>query len=327
MNLDTSQSMPKIRIDGTSPFHEGEIRVQQQLGIVEKMEVVARRGIRDFMPDQHRTFFAQLPFLIVGSVDVGGQPHASILVNPPGFISSPDNRVLAIKALPHETDPLSTTLSAGASLGLLGIELHTRRRNRANGRVGHLQEDGFLFHLEQSFGNCPKYIQARMPVFGESGAAMLAAPRLRRSSRLEPAMRGIIRQADTFFIATAHPAAQVGENGCYGVDVSHRGGKPGFVDIDEASILTVPDYQGNFFFNTLGNLVLNPRAGLLFIDFEGGDLLYLSVTAEIIWSGPRIENYAKAQRLLRLSVTEALHLEAALPWHWSEAQLSPYLTG
>ena len=312
--------------DTPKPFHDGEILLQQRLGIADKMDVAARRGIRDIMPEQHRTFFAQLPFLIVGSVAVDGQPHASILVNPPGFIQSPDERELVIRAHPHEDDPLRKTLSAGAPLGLLGIELHTRRRNRANGRVGRIREDGFTFQLDQSFGNCPKYIQARSPIFGESGVAMREKPALHRSTQLEPAMREIVRRADTFFIATAHPAAPVDSEGLHGVDVSHRGGKPGFVDVDEEGVLTVPDYQGNFFFNTLGNLALNPRAGLLFIDFEGGDLLNLSVTAEIVWSGPQVDAYEKAQRLMRLRVTEALQMEAVLPWRWTEPQLSPHLT-
>lgn len=326
MSADTRKSAPAGWSAETSPFHDGEIDIQRRLGIAEKMDIAARRGIRNYMPDQHREFFAQLPFLIVGGVTADGQPHASILVKPPGFIQSPSAQELLIQALPHQADPLWQGWSAGAPLGVLGIELHTRRRNRANGRIDRVWKDGFSFQLDQSFGNCPKYIQARSPIFGESGIAMRATPSLHRRSGLDLAMCEIVRRADTFFIATAHPAAPLNGKGLYGVDVSHRGGKPGFVTVDGAGVLTVPDYQGNFFFNTLGNLALNPRAGLLFIDFEGGDLLYLSVTAEIVWSGPQVDAYEKAQRLMRLRVTEALRLEAVLPWHWTEPQLSPHLT-
>nr|WP_231865084.1 pyridoxamine 5'-phosphate oxidase family protein [Sorangium cellulosum] len=53
-----------------------------------------------------------------------------------------------------------------------------------------------------------------------------------------------------------------------GADVSHRGSKPGFVRVTEEdgrTVLTSPDFTGNFGFNTLGNLALNPRAGVLFV--------------------------------------------------------------
>lgn len=325
MGAITFNAPPAGRPWEVSPFHEGEVQIQQRLAIEKKMDAAARRAIRDFMPDQHRTFFEQLPFLIVGSVEGNGQPHASILANPPGFIHSPNERELVIQARPHGADPLGKTLSIGTPLGLLGIDLQTRRRNRANGSVGRTWETGFRFRVDQSFGNCPKYIQARTPLIGQSGVRLLSSPRLYRSPRLEGPMRDIVCRADTFFIATAHPAAAANRKGKHGVDVSHRGGRPGFVDIDDEGVLTVPDYQGNFFFNTLGNLVLNPRAGLLFIDFETGDLLHLSVIAEIVWSGPQVDAYEKAQRLMRLRVTEALRLEGVLPWRWSAARISPHL--
>ena len=70
------------------------------------------------------------------------------------------------------------------------------------------------------------------------------------------------------------------------VDVSHRGGKPGFVRVGDDGTLTIPDFVGNFLFNTLGNLLLNPRAGLVIADFGTGDMLFLSGVTEIVWSGP-----------------------------------------
>jgi len=64
---------------------------------------------------------------------------------------------------------------------------------------------------------------------------------------------------------------------------SHRGGNPGFVEVLDERTLRVPDYVGNGMFNTLGNFVSNPRAGLLFIDFEGGRTLQLIGTPMIRW--------------------------------------------
>jgi predicted pyridoxine 5'-phosphate oxidase superfamily flavin-nucleotide-binding protein len=303
-------------------FHEGELQVQSRVGVHERMAGTGAKMIRDFMPEQHREFFRQLPFLIVGSVDARGQPWASVLVNPPGFIDSPDPRLLTVRARPLAADPLAETLAEGASVGLLGIEPHTRRRNRLNGIVGQVTEQGFSVEVRQSFGNCPKYIQARKPEYVSRAAG---APAVHRSERLDPKTQQMIRRADTFFIATAHPLAPGDDARAHGVDVSHRGGKPGFVRVDDDRSFTVPDFVGNFLFNTLGNIAINPKAGLLFIDFERGDLLYLACDAEIIWDQMQIEAFKGAERLLRFRVREAKRVDASLPLRWGEAQLSPFL--
>lgn len=307
-------------------FHEGERAAQARVGaaVRERMAEIGPRVIRDFMPDQHREFFEQLPFVIAGTVDADGQPWASVLAQPPGFIHSPDARHLTLHAQPLAGDPLQGTLVDGAAIGLLGIEPHTRRRNRMNGTVRGVNAEGFAVELSQSFGNCPKYIQAREPVYVERPASE-AGPVVHESAQLDDDARRIIVQADTLFIATAYAGdkAQAGRAG--GVDVSHRGGKPGFVRVEADGTLTVPDFVGNYFFNTLGNLVVNPRAGLLFIDFDTGDLLYLAVTADIIWDGPEVDAFAGAQRLMRFKVQSMRLVESSLPLRWGEAELSPVL--
>ncbi|EJL86540.1 pyridoxamine 5'-phosphate oxidase-related, FMN binding protein [Polaromonas sp. CF318] len=307
-------------------FHEGERAAQARVSaaVRERMEEIGPRVIRDFMPDQHREFFEQLPFVIAGTVDTGGQPWASVLAQPPGFIHSPDTRHLTLRAQPLAGDPLQDTLADGAAIGLLGIEPHTRRRNRMNGIVRGVQAEGFAVELSQSFGNCPKYIQAREPVYVERPAST-AGPVVHESAQLNDAARRMIEQADTLFIATAYAGDETRAGRAGGVDVSHRGGKPGFVRVEADGTLTVPDFVGNYFFNTLGNLVVNPRAGLLFIDFDTGDLLYLAVTADIVWDGPEVDAFAGAQRLMRFKVHSMRLVESSLPLRWGEAELSPVL--
>ncbi|WP_221469511.1 pyridoxamine 5'-phosphate oxidase family protein [Cohnella nanjingensis] len=63
----------------------------------------------------------------------------------------------------------------------------------------------------------------------------------------------------------------------------HRGGSPGFVRGAGDRELVFPDYFGNSMFNTLGNLHVNPRSGLPFIDFEPGGTLQLTGEAEVLW--------------------------------------------
>ncbi|MEG4343628.1 pyridoxamine 5'-phosphate oxidase family protein [Microcoleus sp. A003_D6] len=110
-----------------------------------------------------------------------------------------------------------------------------------------------------------------------------------------------------------------------GVDVSHRGGKPGFVRPDDDCTLTVPDFSGNCQFNTFGNLELNPSAGLLFVDFDRGNLLYLTGTAEVIWEGALINDYEGAERLFRFHLDRGYRVEGSLPLRWSSPAFSPFL--
>ena len=292
-------------------FHAGEQAAQRRAGSRERMALIGPKVMRDAMPDQHREFFEMLPFVLLGALDAQGQPWATLLAGPPGFMTTPNATELHIGALPSVADPLSDRLREGASIGLLGIEPHTRRRNRMNGRVQRVGTAGFEVAVSQSFGNCPKYIQPReLHWQGDRGDL----PAI-RSDRLDAAMRALVQNADTFFIASAHPAAAGadGDEPSHGVDVSHRGGLAGFVHVDADDQLSVPDYLGNFFFNTLGNLLLEPRAGLLFIEWERGDLLHLAVQAEVVWDGPELSRFPGAQRLLRLRVTDALLRPGALP--------------
>jgi predicted pyridoxine 5'-phosphate oxidase superfamily flavin-nucleotide-binding protein len=244
-----------------------------------------------------------------------------VLAGEPGFVTSPDPRRLAVAARPLAHDPLAANLAEGAAIGLLGIEPHTRRRNRLNGWVAGRREGGFDVEVGQSFGNCPKYIQARRANFTSAPGEARPAQVL---DTLDGPARQLIARADTFFIATSHPQAGRGDAPAFGVDVSHRGGKPGFVRV-EGDVLTVPDFVGNAFFNTLGNLAVNPRCGLLFMDFDTGDLLQLAARGEIIHEGPEVDAFQGAQRLMRFHVASALRLPAALPLRWGRAELSPVL--
>ncbi|MGO4835424.1 pyridoxamine 5'-phosphate oxidase family protein, partial [Rhizobiaceae sp. 2RAB30] len=140
-----------------SPFHDDERAAQMLAGVG-----AAGGGIRSFMPDQHRSFFELLPYLFVATTDAQGWPLATMLTGAPGFVHSPDPATLRVDALPDETDPAAGTIAEGAELGILGLDLSTRRRNRANGRVADVDDHGFTVTIRQSFGNCPQYIQGRV---------------------------------------------------------------------------------------------------------------------------------------------------------------------
>ena len=310
-----------------SPFHQGEQEIQTRLGVRETIENVGQRFIRDHMPDEHRQFYEQLPMLIVGSVDDSGRPWASAIFGRPGFLGTPDARSLDVHTRPVFGDPLENNLTSGAQLGVLGIDLAARGRNRMNGHVSSINADHFKITVGQSFGNCPQYIQARdyefLPAVDHPGE-----PRtVHRMQNFDERVREIISAADNFYIAT-HLAGDPDDQ-AFGTDVSHRGGKPGFVRIDDDKTLTFPDFSGNYHFNTMGNILLNPRAGLLFIDFEKGDLVYLTCKAEIIWDSEEGRAFTGAERLVRFTLDEAILVEKAMPIRWKFLEYSPslYQTG
>jgi len=141
---------------------------------------------------------------------------------------------------------------------------------------------------------------------------VIRSPAICSTARLSVEDQALIANADTFFIASAKLRKEDGES--YGADVSHRGGRPGFVRIDDGRTLTVPDFIGNFFFNTIGNLQVNPRAGLLFLEFSTGSVLMLRTRANVIWEGAEVRAFEGAQRLLRFEIDETIRFNGVLPF-------------
>ncbi len=313
-------------VDAT-PFHEGELALQERVGVKEKVARFAPRGIRPFMPDEHREFFEQLPFGLVSSLDQSGQPWASLVWGVSGFATSPDPTTLHVAGSIAPGDPLSRNLTVDAPIGILGLELETRRRNRANGVVTARDGDAFAMHVTQSFGNCQKYIQVRHTKLRRSPFLPAPSSVTEEGSSLSPEARSIVAASDTFFIASrsAHPSLTGhGE----GVDVSHRGGLPGFahaIDERDGAVVTFPDYVGNFLFNTLGNIEADPRVGLLFVDFGRGGLLTLAGEATIVWDGPDVRAVDGAERLVRVRVRGGRRIDDALPFAWSDPSFAPQL--
>jgi uncharacterized protein len=284
-----------------SPFHIDELTAQSLAH-----QSAGSAAIRPFMPDQHRAFFGLLPYLFVATTDAQGWPVASVLTGAPGFATSPDPTHLHIAAHLTADDPAAAGLAEGRPVGLLGLDLSTRRRNRANGTVESVDATGFSVAIEQSFGNCPQYIQTRR-----------AEPHARETTPVEAlaglddAARRLIAHADTFFVASrSRPTIGHGS----GLDMSHRGGKPGFVAI-AGDTLTIPDFRGNRYFNTLGNLLGDPRASLLFVDFASGELLQLQGTATIDWTDRAAQQIAGAQRSWSLKVERGWR-RYGFPFDW-----------
>ena len=299
-------------------FHPGEIAVQERVGVRDKIAVIGARNIRPFMPDQHRRFFEDLDFLFLGTVDRTGQPWATVVAGNPGFIAAPTRTRLTVAGRPETDDPATEGFEPGGRVGVLGLMPENRRRNRMNGRIAEAGPRHIAIEVEQSFGNCPQYIQTRT----RTRADTAHRPSSEQRAALSEEDRARISAADTFFIASR---ATGDEDRSSGVDVSHRGGRPGFVKVDEDGVLVWPDFSGNLFFNTLGNISVDPRAGLLFADFETGDLLQLAGEAEVVWDGPEVDAFQGAERLVRFRPRQVVLRRGVLPIRFALNEPSPVL--
>jgi uncharacterized protein len=295
-------------------YHPGEIKVQERAGVRLMAERVGN-SIHSTMPLATREFLEEQRMIVVGSVGENGQVWASLLVGEPRFVRALDERTVRIDATPFPDDPLAKVLQgAGNEVGMIAIDLATRRRLRLNGEAERCP-DGIYVRARQVYANCPKYIQAREMETGGTEPGLHNGYAL-RPRRLTDEQLRLISDADTFFIASAHPEGEA--------DASHRGGNPGFVRFLDENALEFPDYSGNTMFNTLGNIAVNPSAGLLFLDFEGAATLQLTGEARIVWDTGRAARFAGAERVVEFRVKEAVEIRYAVPLRWRFEGYSPF---
>lgn len=287
-------------------WHVGEKAMQHTIGADVVFAGLESRIFHTQLSEQQRGFFSQLSLLVVGSVDENGFPWVTLVSGDTGFVSSPNIRTLRIGAMVSEADPAQTGLRLGASVAVLGIDFEARRRYRVNGEVVASTPSQLDVRAAQVFGNCPKYIKQRHLVGMAPSASAHENPEVLNG--LDDEARNLVERAETFFVASYVDLKESGRQ----VDVSHRGGPAGFVAVGKDGSLTVPDYPGNRFFNTLGNFAVNPTAGLTFVDFENGTLLQLTGSVDIILDGPDIDAYPGAERLWRFLPRSIIRRRSAI---------------
>ena len=306
-------------------FHAGERAVQERAG---QAGTATRNAaiLADSVLAGARPFIAEQTMVAVASVDAVGAVWASLLFGEAGFMHSDDGAHIAIEVPPSQRDgwdPLWDNLSGDTcadpshALGLLFIDLGTRRRYRVNGKLARLDGQGLNVAVQEAFPNCPKYIQRRrlrrLETANGSGGAMLA-----RGSAMDGAVADMLAQADTVFLASRHPG--------HGADVSHRGGHRGFVSMADSGTLRMPDYHGNGMFQSLGNLQIDPGAGLCIPDFASGRLLQLTGTARLLWDQPDPANHTGGTgRWLEFTVGHWILRALPQRLEWAPMEASPYL--
>ncbi|MCB0938614.1 MAG: pyridoxamine 5'-phosphate oxidase family protein [Mycobacterium sp.] len=253
-------------------FHSGELAVQEQAGVsgqAGRLSAMVGRGqLRSGTAD----FLGSARLAVLTAHDPDGTVWSSPLFGEPGFLSAVDSGTLHIDGSLPEADPLSD-MPGGQLAGVIVIDFATRRRWRINGVVTTSPDGGTDLEVDQSYGNCPKYITIRT-IDTPTGSLGPQRDPVFAGDSLRAEDRRLIQRADTFFLGTTHPTS--------GADTSHRGGPAGFVTAVHDR-LWFPDYAGNNLFNSLGNIAVDPSAALLFIDFDTGTTLQLSGTAALTW--------------------------------------------
>lgn len=296
-----------VQATADNPFHAGEREAQSRAGVGDVAHW-AGGFIRDYLPEQHRDFHTSLPFLVVSGADAQGRTWVTLVEGADGFIRSPNTRSLTLDTKIDNQDPLADAFDAGTDIGAVGIELATRRRNRFSGRF-RKSETGYAIDIRQTFGNCPQYIHERAWTRVERAAPMQAIS----GTALAPSQIALIQRSDTLFIGSGHQSAD--DVPSRGFDASHRGGAPGFVTVSDAAHLHIPDYAGNNFFNTIGNLLVDPRVGLVFVDFDTGSLLHISGRASIDWH-PQNAQDPDAWRMINVEIDSVVERPGALALRW-----------
>ena len=279
------------------PYHAGELAVQRRAG-VSGMAARIGNGIRATMPPAAAAFLAERTWVVLATADALGRPWASVVSGAPGFALALEGiqggSGVRLATRPAPGDPLEQNLGASTHAGLLAIDLATRRRMRVNGHLLPAGDGTIVLRAEQVYANCPKYIQRRERGAGQDPSAVPGTAHA--SAALNGRQREWLRRTDTFFVGTVNP----GE----GADASHRGGRPGFVEV-EGDLIRWPDYPGNMMFNTLGNIEATRRAGMLVPDFQTGGGLLITGDARIDWSA-RGEDESRG---VELAVREVVELD------------------
>lgn len=294
----------------SSIYHSGERKIQQMAG-EEAIAEMNGRIVQSFVPKRAAGFMKRFSFLVLTTLDKKGRVWTSFVTGEPGFISVEDQQTIQVKARWVEGDPLNENLETQSSIGILAIDLAKRLRIRINGQA-RLQGDCLQVTVEQFYSNCPKYIQIRKHVTADHHRQVF---KQQRGQQLSPIQQDWICRADTLFIGTADHDGHA--------DASHRGGNPGFIQVENEQTLLIPDYFGNSMFNTLGNIESNPHTGILLIDFQNGDSLHLTGRAEIIWDEAELSRFIGVERIVRFTIDETIFMKNKTDWTWAFISKSP----
>jgi ferredoxin-NADP reductase len=299
-------------------FHQGELAVQV---IANEADIAQRNGVvvSEHIIKGAIPFISQQFMTAISSTDKNNQIWTSILFGEPGFIQATDDQHILINSqqtIHQASDPLWHNIKHNTQVGLLMIELSTRRRFRVNGHIASLGNGKFEVTVAQAYPNCPKYIQRRQPTLAKDTLSY-KTPAPETGEHLTSKQIELIENADSFFVGS-------GVNKHHN-DASYRGGNPGFIKVENQHQLLIPDYKGNSMFNTLGNFHSNPNAGIVLVDFEKNTILQLTGTAKVLWDQQDEKNdTGGTKRYWHFNISRWQETTLPASLHWTFFDYSPH---
>ncbi|KAI1784679.1 hypothetical protein LXA43DRAFT_195324 [Ganoderma leucocontextum] len=329
-------------------WHPGERAIQRKLGFDGPMSQ-AWTWISGDMPEQHRIFHSHnLPFIPLTTVDTRGRPWSSILASKdgrPGFVRSPNDRSLVVECRAWNGDPLVENVRAWLdteasrrdrfNVAGIGIEFGTRRRNKFAGFLREAaRKERLDFELKlsvnQAIGNCPKYINIRelIPHPDTQPEVVHRVLDMDPSARLPDEILQFIQATDTVFLSSIYMAkTEDSMRFPSHTGMNQRGGLPGFVRVSQRRVVCLPDFSGNRLMTSLGNIEATPLAGLSIVDFETGDVLYITGHARTLIGDDASALMPRQPVLTTIDPTGYIFVRDALPVRQapgSEVVRSPY---
>ncbi|PHH83251.1 hypothetical protein CDD82_2671 [Ophiocordyceps australis] len=229
----------------------------------------------------------------------------------------------------HETDT-GPRPAQDKIMSALSIDLETRDRIKLAGTLvpgspttAHADSHAVrvAMTVTECLGNCPKYLNTKHVLEHSPAAARAVSCRAGRRLVLPVEALALLSKADMFFLSTTDGKT---------MDTNHRGGPPGFIrvvsnDADKGGVvLAYPEYSGNRLYQSLGNLCINPRIGIVVPDYGSSDALYLTGTASILVGAKASALLAQTTLAVRIRVTAARFVCAGLPFRGNPGEPSPY---
>ncbi|QIX02034.1 hypothetical protein AMS68_007551 [Peltaster fructicola] len=294
-------------------WHQGELEMQKVMHVPSNDNPTVPS-----LSPQLANHLQIAPLVAIGVLK-DGKPWTSVWGGESGLGKAIAQGVIGVRTAVPGCDPVVEELfqdglvreeGQGRMVSGLTIDLEARKRVKFFGRtIVAALKDGeaqLVLKVEQSLGNCPKYLNKRR-ITSVSPAPTLI------SETLSSQALDLINKTDLFFITSSYNED---------MDTNHRGGPPGFLRCVD-STLYWPEYSGNRLYQTLGNLKLNPLAGISVPDFVTGDMLYMTGRAEIL-VGDDAKILPKTNLAVKFVVESTRFVQQALPFRGAAGDPSPY---
>ncbi|MEX0732193.1 MAG: 2Fe-2S iron-sulfur cluster-binding protein [Aquisalimonadaceae bacterium] len=275
--------------------------LQLRVGARSQIESSGAHAIRTAIDPDTELLLLRQTVVFITALDADGYPRCMQLTGKPGFLCSNSSDGVAIDWAMTDTTVDQLQLQTGTPLALLFLDSPSGTVVRFNGWATDASTKRAELRITQLFSKAARYAHRRDN--RQTRPATQPPVRDDAQSALTPSMIAFLETVDTLIVASRHPEPE--KKDTHGLDLSHRGGLPGFALATTLSTITWPEFEGSNYFSTLGNLMLDPRCALLALSADGARALHIRGKAEILWNNGELETRTGTGRGVQLRVDQA----------------------